>query len=205
VGSASQRQSFEVGHRALQVARKCLALTPRDRELQIGKHYKFELVGTRSTYTLAAQVVELDGIDVVLSTTEKRQLRVPINAVKSAIEQGSAAVSKSISRTQGDVARALREMLRAASADLDALKRTQTISSQLMQEAGTITSKWNRQKASSVIELAQKLERLLGLGDAKQAAEARAAFTIAERNAKKFRGYLARPGTLQAALDQTLE
>ncbi|SDZ19583.1 Predicted ATPase, AAA+ ATPase superfamily [Micromonospora pattaloongensis] len=160
-------------------------------------------------------------------TDDGRIIRVPIGAVRSATahhptprhrsqrptsRQGKAsepAPQQELGRvrSQGDIARGLRETLRTAALQHDYVKRTELISARLAQDLGFITSSVNRQRAEAVLEVAGKLLRLLQCGDDTKVSDsdARTSFFNSERNVRKGRSHQGRAGTLPTALDEIFE
>lgn len=174
--------------------------------MQVGKSYKFELSGTRSSYDLTATITEIRGSEVVLVTDDSRRLNVPIAAVKSAVPIKAASPPKmGDSRSQGDVARGLVETLQAADRENDQVKQVQIIVTRLARDAELITSALNRQRAEAILAAARRLEALLKARHEAAVTKARAEFLSAERRARKIRRYHGRPGTIPAALDDILE
>jgi hypothetical protein len=174
--------------------------------MQLGETYEFDLVGTRSSYTLAAKVIAIDGATVVLMTNDDRRIKIPIDAVRSATTKR--VVPQRINanvRSQSDIARSLEEVLRAAALEQDHAKRAQLISNGLAQDIELITSNVNRHRASAVLEAARKLERLFQCVDEAARSSARISFLSAERNVRKLRSYQGRAGTLPSTLDKLLE
>lgn len=182
-----------------------LRLGRKDKRIQVGKSYEFELLGARSSYTLTAEVTEVSASHVALVTKDGRRVKVPATAVKSATKKFSPPQQQeSRTRSQGEISGQLRETLRTISSEPDLLKRTRSVSARLEVDVDSLTSRLYRQKVTAILRVARDLESILVSNGGAKAGEIRRRFASAEQEAKRIRIRQNRPGGLAGALDETL-